>query len=43
MYTSRDKNEGVYRSGEGGEKPAYLSDPGSELRLRRDTEKEQMG
>ena len=35
----RDKNEGTYRSGEGGEEPAYSSDPGSELRLGRDKER----
>ena len=27
----RDKNEGTYRSGEGGEAPPPLCDPGSEL------------
>ena len=33
LNSSRDKNEGTYRSGEGGEK-SLLCDPGSELRLR---------
>ena len=31
---SRDKNEGTYRSGKGGEEPA-ICDPGSELRVGR--------
>ena len=35
---SRDGNEGAYRSGEGGEEPAF-SGPGSELRLRKEKEK----
>ena len=33
LKSSRDKNEGVHCSGEGGEEPAYVVDPGSELRL----------
>ena len=37
---SRDKNEGTYRSGEGGgEDPAYSSDPGLELCLGRERER----
>ena len=34
LKSSRDKKEGVYRCGEGGEE-SMLGDPGSELRLGR--------
>ena len=37
---SRCKNEGTYRSEEGEEEPTFFSDPGSELRLGREKEKE---
>ena len=38
LNSARDKSEGAYRSGEGGEEPP-LSDPGPELGLRRGKEK----
>ena len=41
LKSPRDKNEGVYRSGEGGEK-SLLNDPGSEQSLGREKEKTQL-
>ena len=41
LNCSRDKNGGVYRSGEGGKK-RLLGGPGPESRLRRDKEKEKL-
>ena len=41
LHPSRDKNEGAYRGGEGGEN-SLLSDLGSELRLATEEEKEKV-
>ena len=40
MKSSRDKNKDAYRSGEGGDDPACLAGPGSEIRLGKRNEKQ---